>query len=71
MDALHKFTRGEEALAAAHPAFATVVQRVVGDGATLSILAAETGKAETAVLEVLRMGLDKLAETYGYRLGAS
>jgi hypothetical protein len=39
----------------------------VDDGLTLAAVAAEQGKSEAAVLEVLRLGLDKLAEGYGFR----
>ncbi len=67
LDAIDRLSRSETALRAAHPAIAMAVARVVGDGATLAALAAEQGKPEPAVLEVLRMGLDKLAEAYGFR----
>jgi len=67
--AIDRIARAEALLTAAHPAIALAVERVVGDGATVSALAAEQGKPEPAVLEALRMGLDKLAEAYGFRSG--
>jgi hypothetical protein len=65
--AAERLARTEAALIAAHPAFAVAVQQVVGEGMTLSAFAAARGKPEAAVLEVLRMALDRLAELYGYR----
>ena len=67
MAAADRLARAEAALAAAHPAIALVTRRVVDDGLTLAAVATEQGKPEAAVLEVLRLGLDKLAEDYGLR----
>jgi hypothetical protein len=65
--AANRLARAEALLAAAHPAFAVAVEQVVGQGATVPALAAAQGKPEAAVLEVLRMALDRLAEDYGFR----
>jgi len=65
--AAERLAGSEAMLSAAHPAFAIVVRQVVGEGTTLSALAAAQGRPEAAVLEVLRLALDRLAEAYGFR----
>ena len=48
-------------------AFSLIADQVLGQGATLPALAAALEKPEAALLETLRLALDKLAQAYGYR----
>lgn len=67
LDAIERLEVAEDLLKAAHPNVELVVRLIVKDAWTIAQLAAAQSKEDAVVLEILRMGLDKLAAHYGFR----